>query len=101
MGIISEAKSTYRFARGELAKDIKRNPTARKYYAKTKKTISTIRNPRKMELTRLKRGKTIPTKDVLSKLKKNVPKSKYQRAKYKKKPIKNIRQNLFSVGLNI
>ena len=96
---MSEVKSTYKFAKGELAGDIKRNPTTRKAYVKTKKTISKIKNPKKIKVKPIKRGKSITTEEALKKLKKRSPKSTYKKVKYKKKKLKQIKSDVFSIRI--
>jgi len=96
MGIMSEIRSTYSFAKGELKKDIKRSPTLSRAYDKTKKTF---KKPKLVKIVKPKRGKSISNEAVLKKLKKSSPKSKYKRVKYKGKTWSGIKKDSFSTTL--
>ena len=98
MGIISELKSTYNFAKGELKSDLKRNPTTAKAIKKVKRFA---KSPQKIKFTKVKRGKSISTEKALKKIKKGVPKSRFKRAKYKSKKSSQIRRETFNIGLNL
>lgn len=89
-------KSTYKFAKGELARDIKNNPTTRKAYEKSRKVGKFIKKPK---IKSIKRGKSVSTAKALTQLKKSAPKRRYKRTKYKKKPISQIKSETFSIRL--
>lgn len=97
MGIFTEIKSTYNFAKGELVGDLKRNPTTARALKKTKKFIKT--RPKILKNSSVKRGKSISTEQALSQLKKDSPKSIYKKKKFSKKPIKMVRSEAWSTDI--
>ena len=105
MGIISELKSTYNFTRGELSKDINRNPTTKKAYKKVSglfKTKKKLNQKKSKKPTKrwIEKGKSISTEEALEKIKNYSPKSKYKKIKYKRKPLREIKKKSFSTYLN-
>jgi len=100
MSFISEFKSTYNFAKGELRADIKRNPTLTKGYNKIK-SLRTKKRSKKPIKKWVEKGRSIPTEEVFKKIKKKAPKSKYKKIKYKRKPLTKIKKETFSTYLNI
>jgi len=88
MGIISETKDTYRYAKDELSRDFSRVGWKKKKKVK-KKSFG------------IERGKSIPTSNVIKKIKKTLPKSVYKRGKFKRKNIKKIKKQSFNVDLNL
>jgi len=103
MGIISEIKSTYKFARNEVSRDLKRNPTTNKAIKRGKKTLKQIKSFKlKKPNLKAKKGKKLTNRKVLRGLKKKVDvKFNLKKRKFKRKKINEIRRESFGISLNI
>lgn len=97
-------KGTYKFAREELSSDIKRIPGAKKSVKrirkmKSKGTKGILKSTKKA--IKITGGKKISNKKAFAKIGKSLPKSKYKRAKYKRKSSRAIKKEIFGTKLNL
>jgi len=97
MKIFKNIKSTYKYAKGEFKKDLRANTTTSKAIDSVKSIKTNIIKKPKI---RIKKGKKLNDRRVLSDLKKKVGlRGKYKKAKYKRKSMNKIKRETFNIRL--
>jgi hypothetical protein len=109
MGIFSEIKDTYRYAKKEIIGDIEKVPggkeTRCKYNSIKKKGFKgNVKSARKtfQKSIKVKQGKRVSNAKAFKSIKKDTPKfKKFKKATYKKKKMSKIKSEVFNTRLNI